>query len=377
MVRLGDVCEFVYGYPFDSGKFNTTGEGLALIRIRDVVPGVSYTFTTEAVPPKYFVKDGDLLVGMDGDFNLSRWKGGKALLNQRVCMFKPNEKLILAGYIEFGLGQYLSDIWENKSFSTVKHLSAKDLNAITFPLPPLSEQKEIVARLERELATVEKMKKDFEALAETAKAEFKAELKEVFEGLKRDGMWMRMLEEVGEIVTGTTPSKSNKDFYGGSWPFYKPTDLNQGYDTVESSDTLTDSGWRCARQLPVGSVLVTCIGATLGKTGIIRCEGSCNQQINAIVCNEHALPEYVYYSILEPSFQSSLWRASNSTTLPLVNKSTFSRLEISLPALSVQRQTVARLSAAKARAEKLEAKARAGVAVCETMRKAILKEAFE
>ena len=55
MVRLGDVCEFVYGYPFDSGKFNTTGEGLALIRIRDVVPGVSYTFTTEAVPPKYLI----------------------------------------------------------------------------------------------------------------------------------------------------------------------------------------------------------------------------------------------------------------------------------------------------------------------------------
>ena len=273
----------------------------------------------------------------------------------------------------------------------VVHTSIKKLQQIEIPLPPLSVQREIVARLERELAAVEKMKKGFEVLAETAKAEFKAELKEVFEALKHGGVGIetngtdgtnetvetRRLGEIGRVVTGTTPSKGNKSFYGGEWPFYKPADLNQGHNTIESGDSLTDIGWQNARQLPANSVLVTCIGATLGKTGIIRRDGACNQQINAIVCDESALTEYVYYSILSPQFQSMLWIASNSTTLPMVNKSTFEKFEIPLPPLAVQREVVARLDSAKARAEKLEAKAREGVAVCETMRKAILKEAFE
>ena len=277
---------------------------------------------------------------------------------------------------------------EKASYPSVTDTIVKD-SLVSFP--PLPVQREIVARLERELAAVEKMKKGFEALAETVKAEFKAELKEVFEELKSGGAGIgtdgtngthgtvetRRLGEIGRVVTGTTPSKGNKSYYGGEWPFYKPADLNQGRNTIGSGDSLTDAGWQSARQLPANSVLVTCIGATLGKTGIIRREGSCNQQINAIVCDGKALPEYVYYSILSPQFQNMLWQASNSTTLPMVNKSTFEKFEIPFPALAVQREVVARLDAAKARAEKLEAKAREGMAVCETMRKAILKEAFE
>ena len=378
MVRLGDVCEIIAGqspegsYYTDESCYTEFHQGSKSFGTRELQVSGVYTKKETKI-----AKPGSLLISVRapvGDLNIT---------TRRVCIGRglaaliPDDSLsrdFLWLFLTSATKAVNDAAGAGSCFSS---LYRSQLSGLEIPLPPLSEQKEIVARLERELAAVDKMKKGFEVLAETAKAEFKAELKEVFEGLKRDGMWMRMLKEVGEIVTGTTPSKSNKDFYGGSWPFYKPTDLNQGYDTVESSDTLTDSGWRCARQLPVGSVLVTCIGATLGKTGIIRCEGSCNQQINAIVCNECALPEYVYYSILEPNFQSSLWRASNSTTLPLVNKSTFSQLEISLPALPVQRQTVACLSAAKVCAEKLEAKAREGVAVCETMRKAILKEAFD
>ena len=81
---LPEICRIQYGYAFDSAKFSDS-EGVPLIRIRDVVRGFSETYTTEECGKEYVVNDGDMLIGMDGEFNIARWKGGKAYLNQRVC----------------------------------------------------------------------------------------------------------------------------------------------------------------------------------------------------------------------------------------------------------------------------------------------------
>ena len=130
---------------------------MKLIRIRDVVPGDTKTFTTQDAPECYVVHDGDLLVGMDGDFNVARWHGGDALLNQRVCMFRPNERRLLSGFLQHSLGKILMAIWEKKAFATVKHLLNKDLQAIEIPLPSLSEQRAIEERLESQLGQSERM----------------------------------------------------------------------------------------------------------------------------------------------------------------------------------------------------------------------------
>ena len=74
------------GYPFDSAKFSTDHEGrMPLIRIRDVVRGETATFTDESCPEEYVIHRGDILIGMDGDFNVAKWQSEDALLNQRVC----------------------------------------------------------------------------------------------------------------------------------------------------------------------------------------------------------------------------------------------------------------------------------------------------
>lgn len=386
MVRLGDVCEVVLG--------GTPKTGITEYWDGDIpwlTPGDMGKITQMYVDASNCKRKISQL-GLDNGSTLcparsvilsTRAPIGYAFVNSVPMATNQGCKTLVPSddvypeYLCFNLLGRTDELNELGTGTTFKELATGRLKAMTLPLPPLSVQREIVARLERELAAVEKMKKGFEALAETARAEFKAELKEVFEEISRGGAGTRRLGEIGRVVTGTTPSKGNKSFYGGEWPFYKPADLNQGHNTIGSGDSLTDVGWQNARQLPVNSVLVTCIGATLGKTGIIRREGACNQQINAIVCDEAALPEYVYYSILSPQFQSMLWLSSNSTTLPMVNKSTFEKFAIPIPPFSVQREVVSRLDSVKARAEKLEAKAREGMAVCETMRKAILKEAFE
>ena len=89
---LPDVCKIQYGYAFDSSKFSDN-EGTPLVRIRDVVRGFSETYTTEQCSDEYIVQNGDILIGMDGEFNIAYWNGGKAYLNQRVCRLIPTEKI--------------------------------------------------------------------------------------------------------------------------------------------------------------------------------------------------------------------------------------------------------------------------------------------
>ena len=147
--------------------------------------------------------------------------------------------------------------------------------------------------------------------------------------------WIK-LGECGDVITGMTPSKDNRLYYGGKIPFYKPADLEQGEYTLYSSDTLSTLGFSQCRQLPCNSILVTCIGATIGKTGIIKSRGACNQQINAIVPYCFLNYQYLYYVCVSNYMQTEIRDNSSSTTLPILNKSKFSELMIPLPPLNEQ-----------------------------------------
>ena len=154
--------------------------------------------------------------------------------------------------------------------------------------------------------------------------------------------WCR-LDCVGEIVTGSTPSKDNVDYYGGSIPFYKPTDLEQGINTIEASDSLTELGFSVSRKLPEQSILVTCIGATIGKTGLIQKRGTCNQQINAIISNNMVLPEYLYYTCISGYMQSEIIGRASATTLPILNKNKFSEIPIPVPPIQEQQRIISKI----------------------------------
>jgi len=163
------------------------------------------------------------------------------------------------------------------------------------------------------------------------------------------------LGEIGEIITGNTPSKDNKEYYGGNIPFFKPTDLEQGIDTKFSNDKLSQLGFESSRKLPANTVLVTCIGATIGKTGLISVEGSCNQQINAIVPTKSIIPYFLYYACVSEYMQNEIKSNASATTLPILNKGNFSKIAFPLPPLSEQHRIVAKIEELFAQLDKIEA----------------------
>lgn len=130
-----DVSTVTYGFPFASKKFNTDGIGTAVIRIRDIPDGSTNTFTDEAAEQKYHIKNGDILVGMDGDFHMCIWSSGHAFQNQRVAKFESNGEI---GNYHLFLALELPIQNLNKSIvgTTVAHLGDMHIKTIQIAWPP-------------------------------------------------------------------------------------------------------------------------------------------------------------------------------------------------------------------------------------------------
>lgn len=202
---LPDVCTIQYGFPFDSAQFSTY-EGMPLIRIRDVLRGYSETFTTEKYKEEYIVYQNDLLIGMDGEFNIAKWGKTPALLNQRVCRLIPLSDLVDKNYLFYFMPSALKRIEEKTPFVTVKHLSAKELNKIKIPLPSLDEQRRIAAILDKVTDLINKRRAQLDKLDLLVKSRFV----EMFGYNEKTTTMARYISELqgGKSLAGTAPCKN-------------------------------------------------------------------------------------------------------------------------------------------------------------------------
>lgn len=148
-VRLIDVARTSYGFAFKSSQFNSEKRGMPLIRIRDISTTDTQAYFGGDYDSAYVVQAGDYLVGMDGDFNLRRWRGKDGLLNQRVMRINGWRCGVNPEFVKIPLQMVLNHLHGDTSLTTVKHLSAKQVNGIEIPLPPLPEQHRIVAKVDQ------------------------------------------------------------------------------------------------------------------------------------------------------------------------------------------------------------------------------------
>lgn len=171
MAKLSELCDIQYGYAFDSSAFTKDNTYPQLARIRDVKRGYSETFYNGNFPEEYVLSAGDLLIGMDGEFNIARWKVNGALLNQRVCKIVAKDN-VDEEFLRFALSKALKVIEERASFVTVKHLSAKELNKLEIPVPTYVKQKKISAILRRLEKIITSRQTELNKLNELVKARF-------------------------------------------------------------------------------------------------------------------------------------------------------------------------------------------------------------
>ena len=146
------------------------------------------------------------------------------------------------------------------------------------------------------------------------------------------------VEDLGEVVTGTTPSTFVKEYWNGKYPFVTPTDITQSEYVRKTERKITEKGLQKGRLIPKDSVLVTCI-ASIGKIALASESCITNQQINAIICKQKVDPHYVYYAT---TFRTKILRAwAGRTTNPIVKKSLFEKFPLPLPKNVNEQQKIA------------------------------------
>lgn len=127
--KLVDIVDVQYGYAFDGSKFNSVGKGTPIIRIRNIPDGNTADFTTEEAEEKYVISNGEILVGMDGEFHINSWSGKDAFLVQRTCCFRPRKRE-MKGWLLWAIYEPIKFYEKTVVGATVSHLGKKHIDSI-------------------------------------------------------------------------------------------------------------------------------------------------------------------------------------------------------------------------------------------------------
>jgi len=161
------------------------------------------------------------------------------------------------------------------------------------------------------------------------------------------------IKDIGKVLTGKTPSTSNSMYWNGNFPFITPVDIKEAKYVYETERHVSPQGaQQIGHILPKDTVLVVCIGSTIGKTGVTYTKSVTNQQINAIICNDKTNSHYVYYAL---SFRTEFLKSfSGVAAVPIIKKSLFEHFSIPLPPLPEQKKIAEILSTVDRAIEKVD-----------------------
>lgn len=133
--KLVDLASVQFGYAFDGSLFNSNGNGTPIVRIRNIPDGFTNDYTTENAPEEYIINNGDIVVGMDGEFHINSWSGDKSYLVQRSCCFKPHNPKI-KGWLLWAIHDPIKFFEKTVVGATVAHLGKKHIDTIKLLMGP-------------------------------------------------------------------------------------------------------------------------------------------------------------------------------------------------------------------------------------------------
>lgn len=270
-----------------------------------------------------------------------------AFINAQMMIIRPKELIDYKFLYQTMISNIIKDqILKNSSGSAQPQLTKRDVMNLSIPLPIINEQQriaEILSKTDEHIEKLDKTIEDYQLLKEGMMRKLltegigHTEFKDTEIGRIPREWEVKELGEIGEIITGSTPKTSESENYGTDYCFVSPADLGEAKYITDTIKKLTLVGFEKTRILPKGTILVTCIGSTIGKMGILGVEyGSTNQQINSIICNKDVDNNFLYYAI-RYNFNRYVPYISTQA-IPIINKTVFSKFNIIIPPLSEQKQ---------------------------------------
>ena len=398
VVKLGQYVKILNGYPFDSSRFTNSNENTyPLIRIRDVVRGYTETFTDEDCPDEYKIKKGEILIGMDGDFNISRWKSDFGLLNQRVCKISTVSKDLDEKFLFYYLPIPLKLINDATPSVTVKHLSSTSLQELHFPLPTLAEQQRIVNRIESMFAKLDEAKEKAQNVVDGFETRKAAILHKAFTGeltakwRKENGVsdesWKIVkLEDIVKkekysLKAGPFGSALKKEFYvqKGFKIYGQEQVLNsdENYGDYFIDEDKYNELESC--KIAPNDILISLVG-TIGKTLILseKCKpGIINPRLIKISLDVNVMiPQFFTYYFGSDYCKSKYKAVQHGTTMDVLNMGILKQLEYPCCTLPEQVEIVRILDIIIEKENKAKQAAENVLEQIDLLKKSILARAF-
>lgn len=361
--------------PTSNGKDNTP-----ILRVGNLFTSDKWYYSDLTLEDNKYCNPGDLLYAWSASFGPTIWQGCRSIYHYHIWRVDHNSSYVNKKWLYFWLLGKTQDLKRSGHGLAMIHITKKGMEQELVALPPLQEQVRIVAKLEEAFAEIDRAEKAYEELQTLAGVLRGQILQEAIQGklvpqMAEEGVveqigaaseevpfeipeswrWVT-LASVGKTHTGATPSTSKKEYFGSDIPFVKPGDIDHCLLTYRE-DGLSTAAYEVARLVPEKSLLMVCIGGSIGKVALCDREVSFNQQINAIVCNEElALPEYLFVIMRSPYFQDEVWRNATGTATPIINKSRWGKIWIPLPSTKEQVRIVAKVEELLKHVDALSAK---------------------
>ncbi|MBU4220634.1 MAG: restriction endonuclease subunit S [Euryarchaeota archaeon] len=430
-IELHLVADIQNGYAFSSEEFSKDS-GLPLIRIRDILKHETEDFFTGSFPEEFLVDKGDILIGMDGDFNASVWKGPTGLLNQRVCRVLPNSKNYFDKFLIICLQPYLNAINSETSAVTVKHLSSRTIQQIPLPLPPLSEQRAIVSKIEQLFSDLDNGIENFKKAQAQLKLYRQSVLKAACEGklvpteaeLARaegrdyeaaDVLLARILKErqdkwngKGKYKEPAAPDTSDLPMLPEGWGWISIDQISQSIvDCLHSTAKFIPDGKYCidtncieqgkilfekarfvseetyyervSRLVPQADDILFAREGTIGTAVLVpqNIELCLGQRMMMFRAANGVIPLYFMWALQSQIFEKQWKGKVLGSTVPHVNIGDIKVMAMSLPPTFEQRRIVAEVERRLSVSDKMEETITASLQKAESLRQSILKKAFE
>lgn len=343
---IGDVIEAVQTWNPTSTEPDGTFKYIDLSAVdQDAkqILGARIVLCSEAPSrARQLVAKGDVLVStvrpnLNGVAQVPEELDG-ATASTGFCVLRGNQSLIDSTYLFHWVKtpMFVGDMVRKATGASYPAVSDRIVTESQIPLPPLAEQRQIAEVLDRADALRTKRRAILVQLDKLTQTIF---LDMFGDPATNPKLWPRKsLKELGKVTTGGTPPSAKAGMFDGPIPFITPGDLENDLPIKRS---LTEEGARESVTVRPGAALVCCIG-TIGKTGGVKVRSAFNQQINAVEWGAEIDDSYglTVLRFFKPTIIA--WGAS--TTLPILKKSAFERIEIPIPTLHLQKEFADRIA---------------------------------
>ncbi|MGW3597130.1 restriction endonuclease subunit S [Streptomyces sp. NPDC005167] len=393
--RVGDLVTLTNGFPFPSESFGPTGD-IPLVRIRDLGDGPFETFVSGHVPASVVLRKGDVVIGMDGDFNLTVWDKGVAALNQRLCLLRPRPGIDMR-FVAYALPSSLEIINDLTFSTTVKHLSSADVLSERIMLPSLEEQRRIADFLDAETARIDGLvdteQRVLDRLAERRTAGVVAAVSGGEHTGRRESTlaWLESIPEwwqevrvglLARMGSGHTPSRLHPEWWVDcTIPWITTGEVKQVRndrleDLHETREKISELGLAnsAAELHPKGTVFLCRTAASAGYSGVMGSDMATSQDIVTWTCGPRLNPYYLLWCLraMRPDLLGRLAMGSTHKTIYVPD---LQMLRVPLPSLEEQREIVDSIHQQNSRIDTLTDKVRRQIELLTERRQALITAA--